>query len=104
MFNLVTHLYREHYGLLYTCVFFFGLAVLELIRRRLSERHTTLFSNLGSPNFSESNLKKPYWAFHGFLWWGHKDAHDPVLTCLCILGCVSELALTILFLLPWLKS
>ena len=74
------------------------LLLLELIRTRLRRLHPDLFAKLGNPTFEDSNLGKTYWDFQKFVWWGYRSvAHDTVLYGLCVVACLSELAVLILF-------
>jgi hypothetical protein len=70
------------------------LLLLHLVRSRLATNHANLFGKLGSPGFNDSNLGRPYWALQRFIWWGHlSEVRDTKLHILCILACMSELAL-----------
>ncbi len=89
---------REALVMCYAFVGVFLLITLGLIRVRLKKSHPDMFTELGSPDFGESNLRKAYWTFQKFVWWGHKSrATDTVLRSLCIVACLSEVAVVVLF-------
>lgn len=88
---------------LYVCYAFIGgflLLTLHFIRARLEKGHPELFSELGSPRFQDSNMGATYWRFQKFVWWGHFSVqNDIIIHGLCILACLIEAVVVVLFFL-----
>jgi hypothetical protein len=75
----------------------FVLTLLHLIRGRLKQHHSELFSRLGSPAFDDSYLRGNYWKLQQFIWWGHfLLVKDKTVHILCVLTCVGELLFAVI--------
>ncbi len=80
------------------CLGVVSLFTTQVIRVRLKKCHPELFAKLGNPSFRDSNLTKAYWLFQRFVWWGHlSEPKDSVLSCLCVLTSVANVAGVVVF-------
>jgi hypothetical protein len=78
----------------------FVLILLHLVRVRLRQCHSELFSRLGNPAFNDSYLRSTYWKLQRFIWWDHFFLKDGVVHFLCVLTCVGELLFAVIWFLP----
>ena len=78
------------------------LVLLHFVRVRLRGNHPKVYSSLGGPKYEGSNMGSAYWALQGFVWFRHWSlVRDGVLHALCMLVAVGEVAVLVLFALPY---
>ncbi len=91
---------RQNYFIYFMVFGFLSVFLMQLIRLRVKKRHPALYAKFGYPSFNDSNLKREYWAFHRFIFWGHMfEVNDAVLHGLCIAASVDGLVVCVLFFL-----